>query len=267
MEFITLYGRYTRVYSYHFVILNHFLYKEKISLPYYLLCALNVRIMDAISNPKTNPALHEGLMVVLYNHIKNTTIQLNIVEVSESDEELDDLDDDDGEGYDTEADVEVDPHNNRSSKHKRKTGQEDQGKGSFRRKQKGEDDDSWYEEEDETKDDMETNNEEVQIISIQKKKGKMLRGEDLGAKYRSPLPTNSKDHSKGLVGEDISMKEAKIAEWKEVVLEVNLDPTRDKAQDDSPLDIDLSFKNDTDYFNKVFLWVQKIIKSIKSKQV
>lgn len=36
MEFITLDGRFTRVYSYHFVILNHFRYKEKIFIPYYL---------------------------------------------------------------------------------------------------------------------------------------------------------------------------------------------------------------------------------------
>lgn len=179
MEFINLDGRYTMVYSYHFFILNHFRYKEKISIPYYLLCALNVGIMDVISNPKTNLAMHEGLMVVLYNHIKNNTAQLNIVEVSKSNEELDDLDDDDGEGYNKKANVEEDPHILGSSKRKRKTGQEDQGKGSAKRKQNGEDDDSWYEEEDETEEDMETNNEEVQILSSQKEKGKILRGEDL----------------------------------------------------------------------------------------
>lgn len=94
------------------------MYKEKISLPYYLFCALNTKIMDAISNPKTNPAIHEGVMVVLYNH-----------------------------------------------KRKRKTGQEDQHKGSISKKQKGEDNDSWYEEEDENEDEMETYSEEVQIIS------------------------------------------------------------------------------------------------------
>lgn len=145
MEFITLDGRYPRVYSYHFVILNHFQCKEKISISYYLLCALNARIMDAISNPKTNRSMHEGLMVIMYNHINNTMVQLNIVDISKSDEELDKSDDDDGEGYDIEAEVEDDPHISKSSKQKRKIGKEEQGKGLAKRKQKGEDDDSWYE--------------------------------------------------------------------------------------------------------------------------
>lgn len=78
--------------------------------------------MDAISNPKTNPSLHECLMVVLYNHIKNTTIQLSISEVFESEEDLGDLDDDDIEGYDIEVDAEVDPHITESRKRKRKIG-------------------------------------------------------------------------------------------------------------------------------------------------
>ncbi|XP_057852043.2 uncharacterized protein LOC131062409 [Cryptomeria japonica] len=190
--------------------------------------------------------------------------QLNIVEVYESDEELDDSDDDDGEGYETEADVEDEPHITGSSKQRRKKGQEDQIKGLARRKKKGEDDESWYEEEDETEDDMETNNEEVQILSSQKHKGKTLRNEDVGAKSHSPFSTSSKD--KGLVGKDTSMKEDKSANFKEVGLEVNLDPMGDKTQDGSHLDIDLSFKNDIDNFNKVFLWVQKEITSIKDKQ-
>lgn len=142
MEFITLDERFTRVYNYHFVILNHFRYKEKISIPYYLFCVLNVGIKDVISNPKTNPTMHEGLMVILYNHIKNTIVHLNITKVSESDKELEDSEDDDGEGYDTEVDVEDQPHITGSSKRRRKIGQEDQSKGSTRRKHKGEDEES-----------------------------------------------------------------------------------------------------------------------------
>ncbi|XP_059076436.1 uncharacterized protein LOC131875780 [Cryptomeria japonica] len=221
--------------------------------------------MDSISNPKTNPSMHEGLMVVLYNHIKNTTVQLNIVEVSDSNEELDESDDDDGEGYDIEVEVEDDPHIPGWSKQKMKTGQEDQGKGSVRRKQKEEDDDNLYEEEDETDDDMETDSEDVQILSSQKHKGKNLRSEDLGSK--SCLPFSNVSKEKGLVGEDTPMKEAKNAELKEVGLEVNFDPVRDKAHDGSHLDIDLYFKNGTNYFNKVFLWVQKEITSIKEKKI
>lgn len=83
----------------------------------------------------------------------------------------------------------------------------------------------------------------------------MLRSEELGAKNHSPLPTGSKDQSKGLAWENMPMKEIKIVEWKEVDLEVNLDPMGDKAQDGSHMDIDFYFKNDTYYFNKVFIWV------------
>lgn len=134
MEFITLDGRFTRVYNYHFVILNHFWYKEKISIPFYLLCTLNTGIKDAISNPNPNIAMHEGLMVILYNHIKNTTVHLNIAEVSKSEEDLDDSDNEDGDGYDMEAEAEDDPQIAWSSKRKRKTMHELQNKGSTKRK-------------------------------------------------------------------------------------------------------------------------------------
>ncbi|XP_057832882.2 intracellular protein transport protein USO1-like [Cryptomeria japonica] len=220
---------------------------------------------DAISNPKTNPAIHEGLIVILYNHIKNTTIHLNIVEVSELQEELKELDDDDdGEGYDTEADVEDDPQITRSSKRRRKTRKENQRKGSAKMKQKGEDDDSWYEEEDETGDVMDTESEEVQILSSQKHKRKTLKNEDVQAKNRLPFLIGSKD--KVLAREDIAMKEAKSIDVREVGLEVNLDPVGDKVQEGSHLDIDLCIKNGTNSFNKVFLWVQKEIASIKANQ-
>lgn len=78
--------------------------------------------------------MHEGVMVILYNHFKNITNHLNITEVFASDEELEDSDDDDGEGYDTEIDIKDDPHIARSSKRRRKIGQEDQSKGSVKRK-------------------------------------------------------------------------------------------------------------------------------------
>lgn len=47
---------------------------------------------------------------------------------------------------------------------------------------------------------------------------------------------------------------------------MNLDLGGDKAQDGSHLDIELSLKNGTDYFNKVFLLVQKELTTIKVKQ-
>lgn len=81
-------------------------------------------------------------MVILYNHIKNTTVHLNIAKVSESKEDLDDSDDEEGEGYDTVAEAEDDSQITGSSKKKRKIGHEQQNKGSAKRKQRGED--CWY---------------------------------------------------------------------------------------------------------------------------
>ncbi|XP_057848795.2 uncharacterized protein LOC131059774 [Cryptomeria japonica] len=145
-----------------------------------------------------------------YYSPKKTTVQHAISEVSKSEEDLGDEDDEDDEGYDTKVDVEVDPHITVLRKRKRKTGQEEHGKGFIIQKQKREDDDSWYKEEEESEDDMEIDSEEVQIISSQKKKAKMLRGEELGAKNCSPLPTKSKDHSMGLAEENSPNKEIKI---------------------------------------------------------
>lgn len=74
---------------------------------------------------------------------------------------------------------------------------------------------------------MKTDIEEVQILSSKKYKRKNLKNEDVGAKNCSPFSTGSRD--KGLAGADTAMKEAKSANVREVGLEVNLDPARDKA--------------------------------------
>lgn len=107
---------------------------------------------------------------------------------------------------------------------------------------------------------MEIDSKEVQILSSQNHKRKTLKNEDVGAKNHLPFLTGSYD--KGLPGEDTAMKEAKSVDLREVGVEVNLDPTGDKAQDGSHLDIDLCIMNS---FNKVFLWVYKEITSIKAK--
>lgn len=46
MEYFTLDGRLTRVYGHHFVLLNHFLYGIKVSLPFYLMFALRDNFRD-----------------------------------------------------------------------------------------------------------------------------------------------------------------------------------------------------------------------------
>lgn len=41
MEYITLDGRFTRVYGYHFSLLNHFHHRVRDSFPHYLFYSLN----------------------------------------------------------------------------------------------------------------------------------------------------------------------------------------------------------------------------------
>lgn len=41
MEYLTVDGRFTKIYNYHFAILNHFHHGAKISLPFYLASSLN----------------------------------------------------------------------------------------------------------------------------------------------------------------------------------------------------------------------------------
>lgn len=62
------------------------------------------------------------------------------------------------------------------------------------------------------------------------------------------------------------MKEAHSSDVREVGLEVNLEPAGDKIQEGHHLDINLCIKNGTNSFNKVFLWLQKEITGIKTKQ-
>lgn len=39
MEYLTLDGRFSRIYGHHFVIMNHFRYGVKISFSFYLMSA------------------------------------------------------------------------------------------------------------------------------------------------------------------------------------------------------------------------------------
>ncbi len=89
IEYITLDPRFDRARTHHFVILNHFWKKARISFPFYLLTSMS-KVMDNFKKkPIANPALHEGLLLLIHEHFKAQTIsnappQTKIVESGSS---------------------------------------------------------------------------------------------------------------------------------------------------------------------------------------
>jgi hypothetical protein len=70
IEFISLETRFDRVRTHHFVLLNHFHYGTKVSFPFYLFSSMNKNISGYKKKPSANPALHEGLLLFLYDYFK-----------------------------------------------------------------------------------------------------------------------------------------------------------------------------------------------------
>lgn len=73
IEYITLDSRFDRIRTHHFVLLNHFRHGFKISFPFYLYTSLSKGIEDFKRKPITNPALHEGLLLLVYEFFKTQT--------------------------------------------------------------------------------------------------------------------------------------------------------------------------------------------------
>lgn len=56
--------------THYFVLLNHFRHDIKISFPYYLFTSMSKAISRFKKKPSMNPALHEGLLLLIYEHFK-----------------------------------------------------------------------------------------------------------------------------------------------------------------------------------------------------
>lgn len=78
MEYITVDGRFTRVYGYHFSLLNHFRYKVRVSFPYYLLCSLRKSLDDHKKNPRRFPILHTSLIRLIVEHYQKMPVLANL---------------------------------------------------------------------------------------------------------------------------------------------------------------------------------------------
>ena len=78
IKYITLDTKFDRICTYHFVLLNHFRYGVKIFFPLYLYSSMNDNINDFKEKNTRNPALHEGLLLLIYEYFKARTIRKHI---------------------------------------------------------------------------------------------------------------------------------------------------------------------------------------------
>lgn len=71
-EYFSLDGRNKRVYKFHFVFLNHFMHKDRLSFPFYLRFSL-LQSLHA-HGKESRPILHEGLILLIEGYYKNKSI-------------------------------------------------------------------------------------------------------------------------------------------------------------------------------------------------
>ena len=73
IEYITLEPRFDRVRIHHFVLLNHFRHKVKISFPFYIYTSMTKNIESYKKCPVKNPARHKGLLLLIFEFLKTQT--------------------------------------------------------------------------------------------------------------------------------------------------------------------------------------------------
>lgn len=69
-EYFILEERSKRVHKFHFVFLNHFRHKDRISFPFYLKYSL-LQSLYAHKQKDSRPILHEGMILLIENYCKN----------------------------------------------------------------------------------------------------------------------------------------------------------------------------------------------------
>lgn len=71
MEYLTLDGRYTKLYGYHFVLANHFCHNIRVNFPSYLLQSLSNSTLGIQHDPTGEHVCHEGLIILIMNVLKS----------------------------------------------------------------------------------------------------------------------------------------------------------------------------------------------------
>lgn len=88
--YVTLDEIFSWVSTHHFIILNPFMHAIKISISFYLYTSMNDNIHGIRDRVFTNPLMHEGLMLLIYEYFKSHSISKKIAEKGES--EIGDVD-------------------------------------------------------------------------------------------------------------------------------------------------------------------------------
>ena len=83
IKYITLDTKFDHICTYHFMLLNHFSYGVKISFPLYLYLSMNDNINEFKDKNTRNHALHEGLLLLIYEHFKARTTSKQIKDKKE----------------------------------------------------------------------------------------------------------------------------------------------------------------------------------------
>lgn len=87
IKYIFLDTRFNCLCMNHFVLLNHFRYDAKISIPFFLYSSINENINDYKEKPISNPTFHEGLLLLIYEFFKDHTIGKGIKSLEEGNDE------------------------------------------------------------------------------------------------------------------------------------------------------------------------------------
>lgn len=66
-------GRAKCVQKFHFVFLNHFRHKDRLSFPFYLIFSL-LQSLQAHRKKESHPILHEGLILLIEGYCKRKAI-------------------------------------------------------------------------------------------------------------------------------------------------------------------------------------------------
>ena len=79
IEYLTLDGRFTKIFGHHFMLVNYFKHRVRISFPFYLRQLLDYMILSIQNDPEGDHAFHEGLMVLIMNLLKDEKVDMSCI--------------------------------------------------------------------------------------------------------------------------------------------------------------------------------------------
>lgn len=86
ISYITLDTRFDRIRMHHIVLLNHFRFDIKVSLPYYLYVSINKNILGLKRKSNASPTVNEGLLLLLYEYFRALARNKKILQIEVSED-------------------------------------------------------------------------------------------------------------------------------------------------------------------------------------